>query len=110
MFACTRHTGATGPFFRRFVAVVGIALVLMLGISAASPSLHRNLHGDHGPDATSDNCAVVLFASGFTLAVAMAAVVAPRLVWRERIAPFVGELFLASPRYLRQPERGPPAT
>lgn len=93
--------------FRRFCAVTAAGLLLLLAVSAASPSLHHWLHGD-GSDDASDNCAVVLFATGVTLAAAALAVTAPRLAWRETAVRFAAPLFLTSPRYLRQPERGPP--
>lgn len=104
------HIEATVPFFRRFVAAVGVALVLLLGASAASPGLHHHLHGDNAVDASADNCAIVLFASGVTLAFGAVAVAAPRTRWEAqcpRVAPFI---FVVSPRYLRQPERGPPVS
>jgi hypothetical protein len=95
------------PWFRRFLAAAGVALLLLLTASAASPALHHWLHGDTVDDAT-DNCAVVLFTAGVTLAAAAVAVAAPRLVWNDRRVRAIEEIFLASPRYLRQPERGPP--
>jgi hypothetical protein len=97
----------TAPWFRRFLAAVGVALLLLLTVSTASPALHHWLHGDAAADA-SDNCAVVLFAGGVTLALGALAVAAPRIVWNDRCVRSVEEIFLASPRYLRQPERGPP--
>lgn len=98
-----RHTE---PLFRRVLAAAGVAVVFALTVFAASPSLHAWLHHDTAPQA--DNCAVVLFASGVTLAVGAAAVPAPRVAWREFVPVAVAELHLVAPRYLRQPERGPP--
>lgn len=97
-------------FFRRFVAAIGVALVLVLGSAAVSPLLHEHLHDD--ASATSDTphaCAVVLFASGVTFALAASAVTAPRTTERERAVPQTTEIFRITPRYLHQPERGPPA-
>lgn len=105
-----RHANAEAPlpFFRRAIAALGVALVLLLSASAASPGLHHHFHGDGAQDAGNDNCAVVLFANGLTLAVAAIGVAAPHATWSERAPQFVEEILLASPRYLRQPERGPP--
>lgn len=92
---------------RRFLAGSSAALVLLLGVLAACPNLHNLLH--HDSDQESHGCAVVLFAGGVTPAVATAVVTAPDLAWHGRPAIAVDELFLASPRWLRHPERGPPA-
>lgn len=109
-------------WLRRSLAAAGAALVLALTIFAASPAAHEWLHaassgcshahghahgagGDTGDDA---GCAVVLFASGVDLPVEPAAALPPRLV-AQGVAPVTAaEPWLVSPRYLRQPERGPP--
>ena len=103
----TTNAQAPAPSLRRFIATLGIAVVLILSASTVSPTLHDWLHAGSSHDA-SDQCAVVLFASGVTLAAAAIAVAAPALAWQRFTAPAVSGLFLASPRYLRQPERGPP--
>lgn len=103
-----RRLGAPAPLLRRLLAAAGAALLLLLTVAAASPALHHWLHA-HGAEGPSDNCAVVLFASGVTLAATAIAVAAPRPAWREQPRAAVVELFLSAPRYLRQPERGPPA-
>ncbi len=95
--------------FHRCFAVGAVVLTLLLTAAAASPALHLWLHGDTVPDA-SDSCAVVLFASGVTLATAAVAVAALPLVWRVVRVWNAEEILLASPRYLRQPERGPPVS
>jgi len=92
--------------WRRFLAAAGAAVVLLLAVLVASPSLHAWLHHGDAPDA--DQCAVVLFAAGVTLAVGAAAVLEPRIAWREFLPRAAAELHLAAPRHLRQPERGPP--
>jgi hypothetical protein len=92
---------------RSLCAAGGVALVLMLSVFAASPALHHWLHGDGSADA-GDSCAVVLFASGVTLAAGVALVAAEPQVWREAYARPIGAVFVASPRHLRHPERGPP--
>lgn len=114
----------TAPW-RAFAAGLA-ALVLGLALAGASPDLHAWIHGEgdthhahgachhHGetasaPAADHDDhrCAVVLFAQGFDLPVDASFAVLPF----ERIpvvVPDADTLFLAKPRYLRQPERGPP--
>jgi hypothetical protein len=96
------------PFLRRSLAAFGVALVLLLTVSSVSPRVHEQLHGAAGHVA-GDQCAVVLFASGVTLVTALVVLLAAKLEWRTIIVPIVVELGLVSPRYLRQPERGPPA-
>lgn len=96
-------------FLRHVGAALGVAVLLLLSASAASPVVHHWLHADGGTD-NSDNCAVVLFASGVTLAAAAVAITRPSLRWVELRVQAVAAVFVASPRYLRQPERGPPAS
>lgn len=113
MFALTPNADAPSPF-RRFIAALGVALVLLLGVAAVNPVLHAHLHdGDHpvhdsAPAASPHACAVDLFASGITFALGAIALAAPSLAWRERPSAALAELYLTPPRYLRQPERGPP--
>ena len=94
-------------FFRRFMAAGGAALVFMLGVFAVSPELHDQLHCDGGVPAD-DGCAVVLFANGVAAPLAASAIAPPPAEWRDQPRPPLSEFFWASPRYLRQPERGPP--
>ena len=89
------------------VRPVAAALVLVLSVFAASPELHDWLHHGDAPTA-GDHCAVVLFASGVSLALDAPFVVPPSAVQHREPRALVREIFLASPRYLRQPERGPP--
>jgi hypothetical protein len=94
-------------WIRRVTAGFAIALWLFLSASAASPALHHWLHADSADG--SDNCAVVQFISGLTLATYADL---PALSVRTNDTPAPAEppaLFLAAPRYLRQPERGPPS-
>lgn len=106
---------------RRVMAATSAALVFALTIFAASPVAHAWLHhGDLGhdhvasesaaPSTEVDGCAVVLFANGVSLPVAPLAVLPPTAV--PSLGPRLtgADLFLLSPRYLRQPERGPPAS
>ena len=92
---------------RRFGAACGVALFLLLTVSAASPSLHHWLHCEGTPDA-SDNCAVVLFATGVTLACGAVLVSGASQGWTALKRAVVAEIFLVAPRYVLQPERGPP--
>jgi hypothetical protein len=81
-------------------------LVLMLSVAAVAPSLHELLHDGHS-DHSTDRCAVVLFAGGLTIATAFA-LLAPKAVWPERRPVAIELIYLVTPRYLLQPERGPP--
>jgi hypothetical protein len=92
---------------RRLCAAGCAALVLALTIFAASPGAHDSLHAD-GTARTDDGCAVVLFAGGVALPLEAPTLVPPAIVAREIVAARAGDIFLVSPRYLRQPERGPP--
>lgn len=91
---------------QRGCALLAVVLLLLLTVSAVSPTLHAWLHPD-GDHEASHQCAVGLFASGVTLAPAIA-LPAPDVTWRERPPATARALFLIGTRYLRQPERGPP--
>ncbi|MBL9203414.1 MAG: hypothetical protein JNL39_23100 [Opitutaceae bacterium] len=112
------NTTTFPSLLRRLVAASGAALVLALSIFAASPQAHAWLHdaGHHGhahhhdeAQGREDGCAVVLFAGGVALPVGPAAPLPP--LSRSAIEPRrpAMEIFLVSPRYRFQPERGPPA-
>jgi hypothetical protein len=93
-------------FLHRTVAAGCAALVFALGLCAVSPVLHQQLHlDDHSSD---DRCAVVLFASGVSLALAAVTPTPSVSDWQEKTPRRSDEIFLDSPRYLLQPERGPP--
>jgi hypothetical protein len=106
---------------RRTLAAGCAALVLALSIFAASPAAHAWLHAESGgcsghahpaPQPADDDdagCAVVLFASGVSLPVAPAFLTPPTLAVQGVSPVTAADAFLVSPRYLRQPERGPPA-
>jgi hypothetical protein len=95
------------PFFRRILAGGCAALVIALAVFAASPHWHERLHpGQSVGDG--DRCAVVLFAAGVSLPVVLTAASPILVQWPERPVATPLEVFLSSPRYLRQPERGPP--
>lgn len=100
-------------------------VVVVLGLLAVSPDAHRWIHGhdsgplpahagcdhdhDHDRQAESeDGCVVELFAQGIEAGLADAArAVCGRVDFIAALRPYE-ERLLASPRYLRQPERGPP--
>lgn len=90
----------------RLTAVVNVALVLTLAVFAASPKLHAKLHG--GPQGHEDSCPVAVFANGVSTPLG-SVVTLPAIAERQVPTAVTAEnIFLASPRYLRQPERGPP--
>ncbi len=94
-------------FLRRLFAAGGIALVLALTVFAASPALHEHLH-DATDTAHDESCPIVLFANSADVPAAALSAPAP-LPTSHTLAPTVArEIFLSPPRYLRQPERGPP--
>jgi hypothetical protein len=93
--------------FRRFIAAGAAALVLTLTILAASPQAHEHVHHDCHHD-EEHSCAVVLFAHGIWTSLDCAAVPAPEIAWSDFVPLSRPELRLVAPRYLRQPERGPP--
>lgn len=96
---------------RRLLAGGCAALVLALTIFAASPSAHALLHDDeHQHAVVEDACAVVMFASGVSLPVAPASITPPTVVVNSFSPVRAAEVLLVSPRYLRQPERGPPVS
>ncbi len=94
---------------RRVVAAGCAALVLALTIFAASPLAHGWLHDDDHVD-HNDTCAVVLFAGGVSLPVAPLSITPPCILVASISPVTAAEVFLVSPRYLRQPERGPPVS
>lgn len=101
-------TGCIPDRLRRLVAAGCAALVLVLGFSAVSPSLHALFHTTEAPATETDDCAVMLFAGGTDVPVACVTVAPVTAMLEARHWRAGSELFLVSPRYLRQPERGPP--
>ena len=104
-----RHPHWT-DFLRRLLAASCAALIFTLGLFAASPTLHEQLHhNDNAPLAPEDDaCAIVLFADGVSVPVALHAPPPPALDWVAQPYFSSPEIFLDSPRYLLRPERGPP--
>jgi hypothetical protein len=104
---------------QRLLAGLLTLVVLALAVLAVSPDahawLHAHEHGDrpHASDTSSDaahndGCAVTLFAHGVTAALDMPRLPAPQENWGRMPAVIQRTLYLSVPRYLRQPERGPP--
>jgi len=112
---------------RRLLAAGCAGLVLLLGLMAVNPALHdlahriatddkpACAHHEHGhatppADQTTNGhvCAVTLFAHGLDLTIPVVAPVATPVAWHDLIFPAVEETLLTAPRYLHQPERGPP--
>ena len=100
------NTPPTGVF-RRLLAVGGVGLILALAIFAASPALHQQLHAAQHAS-TEDGCAIALFAGGVSVAALLTALPPSVAPWSELRGIAALEVLLDSPRYLLQPERGPP--
>ena len=96
--------------FRRALAVGSILLVLALGVFAQNSSLHRQLHDATATAAADDGCVIDLFAHGVSLAVVLDAAPPTVAEWQESRPAVAPEIFLDSPHYLLQPERGPPVS
>ena len=116
----SRHR-TTADLARRILAAGCAALVMALTLFAASPLAHDWLHAgekqhtcrDHpapAPAPEEHDCAVVLFASTADVPVGPLALVPPRVIAGALSPVTAAEFFLISPRYLRQPERGPPTS
>ena len=97
-------------FLHRIVAAGCAALVLALTIFAASPAAHNWLHADDGAAQRDEGCAVELFAAGVAPLAGPVQVAAPAAAPADVSSVPAIEFFLVSPRYLRQPERGPPVS
>ena len=78
------HQSRWADRFRRVLATGCAAVIFALGLFAASPSLHEQLH--HKANASSDDgCAVVLFAGGVSMPLAVMAAPPPSAEWREPV-------------------------
>ncbi len=110
MPATNKSSPALRPF-HRFFAAGSAVLVLLLTVLAVSPQLHADFHAhDAATEAvhTDDGCVVSLFAGGVTAAPAALFLAAPTTAHvAAALAPRT-EIFVSPPRYLHQPERGPP--
>jgi hypothetical protein len=92
---------------RRIGAAAGALFVLALAILAVSPELHHALH-DGASLASGEGCAVDWFAQGVDLMVAAKACLPVEAAWHKARPQPAADVFVAAPRYLRRPERGPP--
>ena len=91
----------------RTLAAFCAALVFVLGLFAASPGLHHQLHHNAG-GAANDVCAITLFANGVSAPVVVNVAPPPPPGWEcAQVSP-AADVFIASPHYRFQPERGPP--
>ena len=106
MPATRRHT-PLAEYLRRLFAVGSALLVLGLTVFAASPNLHDWLHAA-GEPTSEESCPIALFASGVSLPLDTVAALPPVLVGHAPSAAVAVEIFVAPPRYLLRPERGPP--
>ncbi|HVT74288.1 MAG TPA: hypothetical protein VHD61_14220 [Lacunisphaera sp.] len=92
--------------FRRLLAATCVAVVFALGLFAASPVLHGQLHaGSHAPG--DDGCAVTVFAGGVDLTVPVVAG-PPALVSSTEAFAAAHGVFVGSPHYRLLPGCGPP--
>ncbi|HTO02900.1 MAG TPA: hypothetical protein VL069_04320 [Opitutus sp.] len=109
MIARTATSEIPTTRFRVWAGALGVALVLLLGAARVTPALHEwlHLHGE-GHHEAQHQCAVVLFATGVTLAAGALILAAPTPAWRAYVPVAAADVLLPAPRYLRQPERGPP--
>jgi hypothetical protein len=105
-----KSTVASPEALRRAFAAFCAMLVLALTVFAASPIAHGLLHDDETQPTADDSCAVMLFASGVSLPLGTVVVVAPAGLPEDVSTGPATEIFFVSPRYLHQPERGPPAS
>lgn len=92
-------------FGRPSLALLLAAVVLLLNLLAASPSLHERFHTDASH--AGHQCAVTLFAHGQTDA-AVVEVAAVRPVPADEFLPLVSVSFTAAPMAMLPPGRAPP--
>lgn len=92
---------------RRWLAASLAIVVFALGLFAVNPILHEQLHHDAHSSAD-DGCAIVLFANGLALPLALTAPLPPAADWCRQDFARSTDLVLASPRYWLQPALGPP--
>ena len=103
----------------RLTAGLGVALVVLLTVLAASPELHAWVHGPqvtaeaaahgHAPVGDADHdCAVTLFASGVSLLLAFVLYFLARVVTRDRRLWPSDWLIVTHPHYWLVPAHAPP--
>jgi hypothetical protein len=91
----------------RLIAAVGVALVLVLSILAASPQLHAWLH--RGAGQADHECAITLYQHGVTASAGATVLAVVALIALARVAAPPAELHLAPRRYWLPPGNAPPA-
>ena len=101
------RSGARRRFLHRLLAAGGVALVVMLSVLAASPTLHAWLHKNAGQ--ADHECAITLYQQGMAAAEVGVILAAVALVVLARIATAPAELHLAPLRYWLPPGHAPPA-
>ncbi|MSU73140.1 MAG: hypothetical protein EXS43_12495 [Opitutus sp.] len=106
MPATRRHT-PLAERLRRLFAAGSALLVFGLTVFAASPKLHEWLHAA-GTPTSEEGCPITLFSSGVSLPLDTVAALPPVLIGHAPSAAVAVEIFVAPPRYLLRPERGPP--
>lgn len=102
------HRSTLAEMLRRLLAAGSAALVFALTVLAASPAAHDELH-DHGVPHADDTCAVVLFAGGVALPLETPLPTPSVAAWQPLLPAVAEEILFTAPRYLHQPERGPPS-
>ena len=110
MTAANVPPAAPSPL-RRLLAAGAAALVLLLTVLAVSPQLHAGFHAHDAAtaaDANDDGCVISLFAGGVTAAPAAPVFAAPPATFLTAAYAPRAKIFVSPPRYLHQPERGPP--
>ena len=105
----TANISATPSLVHRVTGLLALAVMLTLTVASGSPVVHDCLHTDPSQD-SDHQCAVVLFASGVTLVPGATELLRAEMTCRSQQVAAFEELFVVSPRYLRQPERGPPVS
>lgn len=102
------HQNQRSTLGRRMMAAFCAALVFALGVFAASPSLHRQLH-HNAHTACDDGCAITLFANGVSSPAVLHALPPPAADWQCVAFVRPPEIFVAPVPHRLQLGRGPPA-
>ncbi len=106
MKAASMHCERLPTRLQRWLAAGGVALILAVGVLAASPQLHQWLH----PDAAQADheCAVTLFHHGLAKVVTAVALPPVPMQWvaRQDVPPTA--LDLVAPHFRLIPGRAPP--
>jgi NAD/NADP transhydrogenase beta subunit len=101
------HSRASRRFLHRLLAAGGVALVLMLSVLAASPTLHAWLHCSAGQ--ADHECAITLYQQGVAAAGIGIILAAVALVVLARVVTTPADLHLAPSPYWLPPGHAPPA-